>query len=65
MSALDEHFGSRGRNGNYSERELKVWARHIEGWRRRHEVFAYFNNDWEGYAVGNGRRLKALLDDAD
>ena len=55
------HYGRRGRNGNYSERELEEWARRIEGWRRRHDVFAYFNNDWEGHAVRNGERLKALL----
>ena len=26
------------------------------------EVFAYFNNDWEGFAVRNGLRLKRLLE---
>jgi uncharacterized protein YecE (DUF72 family) len=55
------HYGSRGRNGNYSERELEAWAERIEGWRKRAEVFAYFNNDWEGYAVRNGLWLKARL----
>jgi uncharacterized protein YecE (DUF72 family) len=24
-------------------------------------VFAYFNNDWEGFAVKNAQRLRALL----
>ena len=24
-------------------------------------MLAYFNNDWEGFAVRNGQRLKALL----
>jgi uncharacterized protein YecE (DUF72 family) len=51
------HYGSRGRNGNYSERELDEWAERLEGWRRRVDVFAYFNNDWEGYAVSNGLKL--------
>ena len=40
------HFGSRGRNGNYSDRELDEWRRRIAAWRSRVEVFAYFNNDW-------------------
>ncbi|MGH3094204.1 MAG: DUF72 domain-containing protein, partial [Gaiellaceae bacterium] len=53
------HYGSRGRNGNYSERELETWTRRIAQWRRRVEVFAYFNNDWEGYAVENGLWLSA------
>jgi uncharacterized protein YecE (DUF72 family) len=55
------HYGSRGRNGNYSERELETWARRIRQWRRRVEVYAYFNNDWRGYAVRNGIRLRGLL----
>ena len=48
------HHGTRGRNGNYSERELEEWARRIEAWAAEREVFAYFNNDWNGYAVRNG-----------
>jgi uncharacterized protein YecE (DUF72 family) len=55
------HHGSRGRGGNYSERELTTWARRLARWRRRADVYAYFNNDWEGYAVRNGRRLAAAL----
>jgi uncharacterized protein YecE (DUF72 family) len=54
------HYGSRGRNGNYSERELETWARRIAQWRRRADVYAYFNNDWEGYAVRNGLKLRSL-----
>jgi uncharacterized protein YecE (DUF72 family) len=57
------HHGSRGRGGNYSERELQDWAERIAGWRDAGlDVYAYFNNDWEGYAVKNGLRLKELLD---
>jgi uncharacterized protein YecE (DUF72 family) len=55
------HYGHRGRNGNYSDRELEEWAARIADWRRRADVYAYFNNDWMGYAVRNGLRLKALL----
>jgi uncharacterized protein YecE (DUF72 family) len=55
------HYGSRGRGGNYSERELEGWSERIEGWRARADVYAYFNNDWMGYAVKNGLRLRALL----
>ena len=49
------HYGARGRNGNYSHPELEAWKRRIAAWRRRVEVFAYFNNDWNGYAVENAR----------
>jgi len=54
------HYGSRGRNGNYSTRELEKWAQRIEGWRSV-DVYAYFNNDWHGYAVRNGLWLKRRL----
>jgi uncharacterized protein YecE (DUF72 family) len=55
------HHGHRGRRGNYSERELWEWAERIRAWRERVEVFLYFNNDWEGFAVRNGLRMKQLL----
>ena len=55
------HHGSRGRGGNYSERELDEWAGRIERWRRGHDVYAYFNNDWEGYAIRNALGLKRRL----
>ncbi len=55
------HYGARGRRGNYSKTELETWARRLEQWRRSTEVFAYFNNDWEGFAVANGRWLKKRL----
>jgi uncharacterized protein YecE (DUF72 family) len=55
------HYGARGRRGNYSKTELETWAKRIEQWRRQVEVFVYFNNDWEGFAIDNGRFLKKRL----
>jgi uncharacterized protein YecE (DUF72 family) len=55
------HRGSMGRRGRYSKRELETWKRRIAAWRSRVEVFAYFNNDWEGFAVENARWLKEHL----
>jgi uncharacterized protein YecE (DUF72 family) len=56
------HYGSRGRRGNYSERELEEWARRFEEWRERVEVLAYFNNDWELFAVRNALWLKRRIE---
>ena len=56
------HYGARGRRGNYSETELEEWAKRLDAWRRDVEVFAYFNNDWEGFAVKNGLWLRERLD---
>ena len=58
------HYGRRGRRGNYSQRELETWLRRIRQWRRRVEVFAYFNNDWEAFAVRNALWLAGALDTA-
>ena len=55
------HHGTRGRFGNYAESELETWKRRIAAWRARAEVFAYFNNDWNAYAVRNARWLQARL----
>jgi uncharacterized protein YecE (DUF72 family) len=56
------HYGARGRNGNYSAGELDAWARRIARWRLTHEVFAYFNNDWQGLAPANAIALRRALD---
>jgi uncharacterized protein YecE (DUF72 family) len=55
------HHGSRGVGGNYSERELDGWGERLRGWNERGDVFAYFNNDWEGFAPRNALRLRELL----
>jgi len=56
------HHGRRGRRGNYSETELDEWARRISRWSLSAQVFVYFNNDWEGFAVRNARSLRTRLD---
>jgi uncharacterized protein YecE (DUF72 family) len=55
------HYGSRGRRGNYSDAELREWAARFREWRAGVDVFAYFNNDWEVFAVRNALRMKELL----
>jgi uncharacterized protein YecE (DUF72 family) len=55
------HYGSRGRDGNYSATEITTWARRIAQWRRREGVYAYFNNDWRGFAPANAKALARAL----
>ena len=55
------HAGTRGRNGNYSHRELDEWAGRLRRWNEEVDVFAYFNNDWEGYAIENALHMANLL----
>jgi uncharacterized protein YecE (DUF72 family) len=60
------HYGHRGRAGNYSATELAAWAQRIAPWLADGDVFAYFNNDWRGFAPANAtllaRRIGALGD---
>jgi uncharacterized protein YecE (DUF72 family) len=43
----------------YSEEELKNWAKKIKKWGK--ETYVYFDNDFSGYAVKNAKRLRELL----
>jgi uncharacterized protein YecE (DUF72 family) len=55
------HYGHRGRNGNYSEAELDEQAQRLRRLAEKAQVWAYFNNDWCGYAVANGRGMLRRL----
>ncbi|HXS46251.1 MAG TPA: DUF72 domain-containing protein [Solirubrobacterales bacterium] len=57
LAYLRLHYGSRGRDGNYSSSELDSWRRRVAAWGSRREVFVYFNNDWCGFAPANAREL--------
>jgi uncharacterized protein YecE (DUF72 family) len=54
------HWG-RGRRGNYSESQLQELAPRVAEMAEAGDCFAYFNNDWEGFAVANAKRLRRLL----
>jgi uncharacterized protein YecE (DUF72 family) len=55
------HYGSRGRIGNYSHRELDEWAERIAPWTTEGDVYVYFNNDWNSYAPANAKVLRRRL----
>jgi uncharacterized protein YecE (DUF72 family) len=55
------HAG-RGSDGNYSAQQLQEWAIRIKS--RPEDVLAYFNNDWQGFAIANARTLRGLVSDA-
>jgi uncharacterized protein YecE (DUF72 family) len=44
----------------YTEEELLEWARKIKRWDR--ETYLYFDNDFQGFAIKNAKRLKEILD---
>jgi uncharacterized protein YecE (DUF72 family) len=50
----------RARDGAYGSHALRSWADRIR--RARGDVYAYFNNDWQGFAVSNARTLRRLVE---
>lgn len=46
----------------YSQAELDEWAEKMKQWLKQGlDVYAYFNNDAEGYAIDNAKTLKKIL----
>jgi uncharacterized protein YecE (DUF72 family) len=47
---------------DYSEQELQYYAVKIISWlKENHEVWAFFNNDYQGFAPENAKRLKEII----
>jgi uncharacterized protein YecE (DUF72 family) len=45
--------------GSYSDDDMRWWADRLREWEASgHDVYAYFNNDWEGNAVRNAEALR-------
>jgi uncharacterized protein YecE (DUF72 family) len=48
--------------GSYGENRLEAWADRIGEWRgRTREIYVYFNNDEQGFAVRNALRLMEIM----
>jgi uncharacterized protein YecE (DUF72 family) len=56
------HGPKRWYRHDYSREELEIWAQRIED-SGATRIWAYFNNDREGYATANARELRRLLID--
>jgi uncharacterized protein YecE (DUF72 family) len=48
--------------GSYSGQALRAWADRVSGWvAEGRDAFVYFNNDVDGHAVRNARKLREML----
>jgi uncharacterized protein YecE (DUF72 family) len=48
--------------GNYSKKELSVWANAVSAWQTNEkDIYIYFDNDDSGYAVKNAQELQKML----
>lgn len=48
-------------SSRYTNQELKKWAAKIKKWLKNRDVYVYFNNDANGYAVKNAQTLKKMF----
>ncbi len=48
-------------SSKYSSSELKNWAKKIKKWEKNKDIFVYFNNDSNGFALQNAKELKRYL----
>ena len=55
------HAGAEGGEGNYAQSELEAWAARLRELAARADVFAYLNNDWQGFAPRNALALRELV----
>jgi uncharacterized protein YecE (DUF72 family) len=55
------HGGESLYSSNYSDRELKGWAKFASEFKTKKDIFAFFNNDARGFAVKNALRFRELL----
>jgi uncharacterized protein YecE (DUF72 family) len=54
--------GATGRySGNYPDKILRDWAKWIEDCAAGRPAYAYFNNDYNAYAVNNAKQLREML----
>ncbi|MBU1871860.1 MAG: DUF72 domain-containing protein [Candidatus Omnitrophica bacterium] len=55
------HGGDSLYSSNYSDKELKAWAKFARQFKKEKDIFVFFNNDSQGFAVKNALRFKELL----
>jgi uncharacterized protein YecE (DUF72 family) len=56
------HGPGKAYQGNYSVRQLRVWAKRIETWRTKlKHTFVYFDNDQAAFAPKNALELRRML----
>jgi len=49
-------------SSKYSREELKNWAKKIKKWLKKNkDIFIYFNNDFQGFAIENAKQLLDIL----
>lgn len=61
FSYVRMHSGGEKTGGNYTDSALKQWAGRVNDMLRRGDVYVYFNNDVNTYAVYNALSLRKMV----
>lgn len=61
FSYIRMHSGGDEASGNYTDQHLGKWAGWVEEMLRRGDVYVYFNNDYNTYAVYNALTLRKMV----
>jgi len=56
------HYGDQSEGGNFTEEQLRRWADQVGEFLESGDVYVYFNNDQEGFAVRNASRLREIVE---
>ena len=54
------HHG-RGPQGSYRRTELRTWSERVRDWLDDGDVYAYFNDDWNGFALREAMQMRELV----
>ena len=55
------HSGGEETQSNYTDKQLYIWAERVEELLKLGDVYIYFNNDYNAFAVNNAFTLKKML----
>ena len=61
FSYIRMHSGGDATSGNYTDEHLAVWAKRINELLKLGDVYIYFNNDYNAYAINNALTLKKIF----
>jgi uncharacterized protein YecE (DUF72 family) len=61
FSYIRFHGGASRANSSYTDKELEQWAAKIKQWLDERDVYCYFNNDAQGFAIENAKKIRDYL----
>jgi uncharacterized protein YecE (DUF72 family) len=61
FSYIRFHSSETGSNSSYTDKELQQWAGKIKQWLKQRDVYCYFNNDAQAFAIANAKKIRDYL----